>query len=296
MHCQIIILEYLEYKYRKQKYLLELDYDTVCHSGKEKVIKQFEDLYIEKMDSLYKGILKNYAVKLADSMTTKYENKDKVYEKIFSTVEEYVVKVLKLKISKDCINLTEDIVELYERYDKFSIGKLDEKDLIEKNMIMLGISRSLFTHSLPLVVAEQCYIKLLKDTRNLIVNAESEVKREKLYNMLIELINYYNVKLLSTKVYWDKLDEREDYKKFWDKYKKLENLKKENLQQFLNEREILFLEYDIKKLRESSRNYDEIIALHKSRLAKLGRIKKLKNRYKTLENRYVKVAGKVWTK
>ena len=286
--------EYLEYKYRKQKYLLELDYETVKQMNKDKILNQFEDLYIEKMDSLYKGILKNYAVKLADSMTTKYENKDKVFDKIFLTVEEYVIKVLKLKVSKDYIKLSEDIVELYERYDKFSIGKLDEKDLIEKNMIMLGISRNIFTHSLPLTVAEQCYVKLLKDTRNLIVNEESQIKRDKLYNMLIELIDDYNVKLLSTKVYWDKLDVRDDYKKFWDKYKKIELLKQKSLQTFVDKKEILFLQYDIKKLKQSNKDYSKIIALHRARLAELGVVKKLKNTCKTLDKKYKKAERKIW--
>ena len=30
-------------------------------------------------------------------------------------------------------------------------------------MVLIALSRKLFTHSLPLIVAEQCYIKLLKD-------------------------------------------------------------------------------------------------------------------------------------
>lgn len=38
--------------------------------------------------------------------------------------------------------------------------------------------------------------------------------------MLIKIIEDYNVKLLSTKVYWDKPEKRDDYKKFWNKYKK----------------------------------------------------------------------------
>ena len=284
--------EYLDYKYRKQKYLLELDYETVCNSGKEKTINQYEDLYLEKMDSLYKGILKNYAVKLADNVTSQFESKDKVFDKIFSTVEEYVTKILKLKISKEYLTLSEDVLKLYDKFDTFSIGKLDEKDCIEKNMIMLGISRNIFTHSLPLVVAEQCYIKLLKDTRKLIVNEESDLKRAKLYNMLIELIDDYNIKLLSTKVYWDKPEVREDYKKFWDKYKKLEQLKKENLKNFLEEREKLFLKYDIQQLRKSKKDFNAIVNLHKHRLIELGEIRTLKNKYKTIQgHKYVKIEG-----
>ena len=53
------------------------------------------------------------------------------------------------------------ILKSYEEYEKFAVGKLDEKDFLEKNMILLGLSRVLFTHSLPLVAAEQCYKKLL---------------------------------------------------------------------------------------------------------------------------------------
>ena len=217
--------EYVEYKNRKQKYLMELDYETVVNSCKEKTLDQYEKLYIEKMDSLYKGILKNYAVKLADSLTTKYENKNKVFEKIFSTVEEYSNKVLKIKIEKEADTLSDEVKELYDKLDKFSIGKLDERDVIEKKLIILGISRNLFTHSLPLSVAEQCYIKLLKDTRTSIIEAESDLKRNKIYEMFLEVVEAYNDKLLSTKVYWEKPELKEEYKEFTDNYRKIEKLK-----------------------------------------------------------------------
>ena len=49
---------------------------------------------------------------------------------------------------------------------------------MEKRLVLLGISRSLFTHSLPLAVAEQCYITLMKETRDLIVTANSKKKKE----------------------------------------------------------------------------------------------------------------------
>mgnify|MGYP000221862233 FL=1 len=39
-------------------------------------------------------------------------------------------------------------------------------------------------------------------------------KREKAYAMLINLIEDYNVRLLSTKVYWEDIKERENYKKY----------------------------------------------------------------------------------
>ena len=54
--------EYTEYKYRKQKYLLELDYDEIKMSGKEKTIEKYKAFYVDKMDYLYKAILKNYSI------------------------------------------------------------------------------------------------------------------------------------------------------------------------------------------------------------------------------------------
>ena len=53
--------EYLEYKYAKQKYLLQLDYETVKESEKVKLEQKYKDFYIYKMDSLYKSLLKHYS-------------------------------------------------------------------------------------------------------------------------------------------------------------------------------------------------------------------------------------------
>jgi hypothetical protein len=63
--------EYLEYKYRKQKFLLELDFQSFKDSGKEKALEKYKCMYVEKMDTLYKGILKNYSIKLADGIRTR---------------------------------------------------------------------------------------------------------------------------------------------------------------------------------------------------------------------------------
>ena len=59
--------EYIEYKYQKQKYLIELDYESLKLNAKEKVINKYQKFYIAQMDSFYKGILKNYSIKLAES-------------------------------------------------------------------------------------------------------------------------------------------------------------------------------------------------------------------------------------
>lgn len=272
--------EYLEYKYRKQKFLLELDYESVQSSGKEKNLERYQGMYIEKIDGLYKGILKNYSVKLADGQRERRADNVEIYKNIFSTLEEYIRNVLPIKIKIDQNNTYSKIIKEYEEFDKFTIGKLDEKEFLEKNMILLGLSRSLFTHSLPLVAAEQCYQKLLKDTRNLIINVKTDRKREEAYQMLLKLVEDYNVKLLSTKVYWDKPDEREAYKNFWNAYSKSNSDR---------EKEILSIKRELYELNNGEAKWDKIRKFYKDKLVEFGVMRALPNACKTWDGVHRKI-------
>lgn len=267
--------EYIEYKYRKQKYLIELDYESLKLNAKEKVIKKYKEFYISQMDNFYKGILKNYSVKLADTSRYKESQKEDVYNKIFNTLEEYVIKILPLKLEDDKTNILEKIGADYHRLDQFDIGKLDQKDYIEKNMLLLGISRQIFTHSLPLVATEQCYNKLLSDIRAIISKQKNEKQKMEGYNLLLDLLEVYNIKLLSTKVYWEKTEEREKYKKFFENYQKAETAK---------EKEILFLKREINTITDNN----EIIQFYKNRLVSYGVMKKIKSACRTSNYKYTK--------
>ena len=275
--------EYGEYKYRKQKYLLELDYEGLRFSEKNQVLDKYKSFYCSKMESLYKGIIKHYSVKLTEHLAP--TEKAEVYEKIFITLEEYISNIFPLKIID---NDSKVYKELSVGYEKYSVGKLDQAEVIEKNMILLGISRKLFTHSLPLVVAEQCYIKLLKDTRALIVDTRIPKKREKAYELLLNLIDEYNLKVLSTKVYWDKPESRNTYKKFWTKYQQIVTLKEVDEEEYKKQREILFISSDLKEVYKNVNKYCKIIKFYKDRLVELGVMKKLPNKCKTLKGKYTK--------
>ena len=273
--------EYLEYKYRKQKFLLELDFENFKSTGKEKLVEKYKSLYVEKMDALYKGIIKNYSIKLADGIRAQSSGLVHLYKSIFETLEEYIKRIvpIKLEIDKENENYS-TILAGYEEYEKFIVGKLDEKEYLEKNMILLGLSRILFTHSLPLVAAEQCYNKLLRDLRSLIVTITNDQKKEEAYKMLIKLIEDYNVKLLSTKVYWEDSNEREKYKKFWSKYSQATNSE---------EKEILTLRRELSQVDESTDKNKKLRKFYKSKLAQLGVMRIFKNSFITGEKaRYVK--------
>ena len=274
--------EYTEYKYRKQKYLLELDKETVMNTAKEKVIEKYQRFYVSKQDTLYKGLLKNYSIKLADNTNIYDSSKEWIYIKIFDTLEDYLKNVLPLKLKDK--NL-EKIAKEYEKYEKFTVGKLDARDNIEKNMILLGISRNLFTHSLPLVVAEQCYMKLLKDARCLVQDTKIAAKREKAFNMLLTLIEDYNIKLLSTKVYWENQKDREEFKSFYDKYKIIEKLKETDFIEYVKQKEILFIREDIVKSEKEKTDYTRLIKYYKRKLVDYGVMREIKQ-VKTLEENF----------
>ena len=284
--------EYVEYKFRKQKFLIELDNETVKNSGKEKLIEKYNTFYLDKMDWLYKGILKNYSIKLADTTANFDVTKEWVYIKIFNTLKDYIENILTIKIEID--NQSEnpkyqDIKKEYEEYEAFEVGKLDQKDLIEKNMLLLGLSRKLFTHSLPLTVAEQCYMKLLKDARCLVQDTKLSVRREKAYTMLINLIEDYNIKLLSTKVYWDSSAQREEFKKFWSKFKQIQKYKDVDFIEYVKRKETLFIKDDMNKIRNEKFDYSRLIKYYKRKLIDYGVMKEIQG-YKTYgEGKMVKI-------
>lgn len=280
--------EYIEYKYRKQKYLIELDYQGIKVDGKEKLREKYNKFYVSKMDALYKSILKNYSIKVADNTNAYDTTKEWIYTKIFHTLEEYIQNILSLKIENNYDESIKDVVSEYEKYEAYAVGKLDTKDNIEKNMVLLGISRKLFTHSLPLIVAEQCYEKLLKDARILVQDTKIATKREKAYSMLINLIEDYNVKLLSTKVYWDSPKLRDEYKQFWNRYQEITKLKETNFIEYIKQKEILFIKNDMKKLQEGKTDYSKILKYYKRKLVDYGAMKQIKDSYKS-EGKYIKV-------
>ena len=189
----------------------------------------------------------------------------------------FIKNILVLKAEDKDSKQYKESVESYQKFEKFIVGKLDTKDIIEKNMILLEISRKLFTHSLPLVVAEQCYLKLLKDARCLVQDSKIATKRENSYAMLINLIEDYNVRLLATKVYWEDPKERENFKKFYEKFKQIEDKKEVDFEEYMKQKEILFIKNDLKKLDMQKQDYTTLKKYYKRKLVDFGVMREIKN-------------------
>lgn len=257
---------YLEYKYKKQEYLLRIDYETVSNMKNQKVVNNYKNFYVAKMDTLYKGLLKNYSVAISDDV---HQDSEEAYKKIFETLEKYIMEILPIKIEFGDDTAKEE----YEEFLHTTVGKLDERDKIMQKVELLGVSRKIFIHSLPLAATEKCYNQILKQVRTLIVNSKNETKREQAYETLFEVMEDYNVKILSTKVYWDRPEERQAYKKFWEKYEKAKD--------DANKKQILLLKQDLKELKKLRRENIAIIELHKQKLTKMGVIKTIGTSAKT---------------
>ena len=268
--------DYNEYKYRKQKYLIDIDYESLKVSDKSKLLNRYEGFYISKMDTFYKGILKNYSVSLAGTTNKQNVDKDRLFNNIFTTIDEYIKNIISLKIKNDSQNSFDKIQKDYEEYEKFDTGKLKQKEEIEKKIIMLNISRVVFTHSLPLVASEKCYERLIYESRLAIINEENYKIKEELYLLMLDLLKIYDEKLLSTKIYWEDLKEKENFKTFWNLF----TTKKDE-----QEKEIMLLSREVSLI--DTKENDEFIDLvkyYKDKLVKFGSMRAVKNSCKTYKN------------
>ena len=109
-------------------------------------------------------------------------------------------------------------------------------------------------------------MKLLKDARALVQDTKIATKREKAYNMIINLIEDFNIKLLSTKVYWNDMKDREKFKKFWQQYQEISKLKETDFIEYIKRKEVLFIKDDMKKIREDKYDYSRLIKYYKRKL------------------------------
>lgn len=264
--------DYVEYRFKKQKYLIELDYESLKVADKTKQINKYKGFYLSKMDVFYKGILKNYSVHLAESSKKAELNKNKTFYEIFKLLEEYMTRILPLTIEEKQ-DIYEKIKKDYDLVETLSVGKLTDKDELEKKLALLNISRVIFTHSLPLVAAEKCYEKLIEDSRYSIVNGQNDKRKEEVYILLLDILEEYNGKLLSGKIYWEDLNEKEKFKKFWEKFEKAKTDKEKEI--YLLKREVSVIDTKDNEMMQ------DLIKYYKDKLLKYGAIRQIKNSCKT---------------
>ena len=270
----------IEYKYKKQQYLLSLDWNNIKNSKKTKFVEDYRAVYMYEMEQIYKALLKHYSIKLTEKHTE--QEKEMAYENIFVSLDEYVSNIVPMKKIED-----EELVKDCSLYETYEVGKLDQVDDIDKRAILLAISRKLFVHSLPLVVAERCYVKLLKEARQLIVDTQLAKKRENAYQLLLRLMEQYNDKLLDVKIYWNKPEDKKRYNQFNEQRKAIEKSKesKGSHKAEVN-KQILYIREDMSYLSEHKGKYEKIMNFYRGKLVDLGDMRELKNSVKELKGKF----------
>ena len=72
---------------------------------------------------------------------------------------------------------------------------------------------------------------------------------------------------------------RDEYKTFWNEYKKVNSLKDTDYDEYVKQKEILFVKNDLKSLYTDENKYYKIIKFYKDKLVKLGVMRSLMNSY-----------------
>ena len=92
------------------------------------------------------------------------------------------------------------------------------------------------------------------------------------------LIEDYNIRLLATKVYWADLKEREEFKNFFEKFKEIESKKEIDFDDYMKEKEILFIKSDLKKLEGQKQDYTTLKKYYKRKLVDFGVMREINNK------------------
>ena len=265
--------EYVEYKYKRQMLLLNMDFETILSKKNNSYIEKYKKFYIYTMEQIYKASMRHYAVILTDTKNTD-ETK---YQKIYELIESYIKLVLPY------CEATEENKQILEDYKKYimtiDVYAKKQYNELKKNTMLLRLSRSLFTYSLPMVAAEQCYIRIIKECRAAIANSFIEADKYELYQLLLDVIEAYNIDSLCKKVYWDNPTKREEYNKFWERFQEIKKLERIDYDEYLKNREILFITYDLKMLKESKKKQEKIKEYYRERMIQLHGFRQLKNKY-----------------
>lgn len=282
-------IDYMEYKYKRQKFLLNRDIYNVLPMENLYLLEMYKRFYVEKMDEIYKTIIKTYSIRLVQN-----SNDAEIYDSIYNEIEEYITDIIPYKIQLDFEHKKEynSIIQASKELEKYKYeaNNTNKIKYIEKNMLLLSISREIFVHSLPLIAAEQCYIKLLKETRNIIVKPRDFNQQNDAYDLLIKLIESYNIQLLSKKVYWESSSTREEYNKFWKEYQRILKLENIDFEEYKRQRDSLFIYYDLKLLnRVKTNKYEDIKNFYRRKLKELKGLRKLKDKYILLKGKYIKI-------
>lgn len=263
--------DHVEYKNRMQMLLLNMEWASI--SGKNnKFYERYKEFYLYNIEELYKASMRHLAVLLANA---KDGDKDK-YEAIYNLIEDYIKNILPL------LPETKERKEIMENYKNqvLALDTFTKKDYIDlrRKLYLLDYGKTLFVYSLPTVAAEQCYKEIISSARTALSNYFLDADKYEAYMVLLDSIEEYNENVLSRKKYWNDAVEEQEYKKFIEKWSELKKLARIDYDDFKNQREILFIKYDLNYLNKSKQKLEEVRSYYRDRMLQLHALRNLPNK------------------
>lgn len=266
--------DFVEYKYRRQTLLLEMDWDIIVATKQNAFVEKYKKFYLSVVSQLYKSLMRHYAVNLTDAT----KDKQQTYSHIYNLIEDYIKKVLpyeeETETNKRIMEIYKNQIITIDTYNKKSYSE------IKRSVLLLEISKFIFAYSLPMVALDQCYQELIESARIAVMNTFLDADKFEVYQLLLDLLESYNVNVLSKKIYWDTDLEKEEYIKFFNKYTEFKKLERIDYAEYIRLREVHFIMNDLSKIKEDKK-FDELRKYYRERMIQQKGFKRLKNSHGT---------------
>ena len=82
--------DFVEYKYRRQTLLLEMDWDIIVSTKSNTFVEKYKKFYLSVVTQLYKSLMRHYAINLTDAT----KDKQQTYSQIYNLIEDYIKVIL----------------------------------------------------------------------------------------------------------------------------------------------------------------------------------------------------------
>lgn len=266
--------DFVEYKYRRQTLLLEMDWDIILATKQNAFVEKYKKFYLSLVSQLYKSLMRHYAVNLTDAT----KDKQQTYSHIYNLIEDYIKKVLPYEEETET---NKRIMEIYKN-QIITIDTYNKKfySEIKRSVLLLEISKFIFAYSLPMVALDQCYQELIEASRIAVMNTFLDADKFEVYQLLLDLLESYNVNVLSKKIYWDTDLEKEEYVKFFNKYQEFKKLERIDYAEYIRLREVHFIMDDLVKIK-GDKKFEELRKYYRERMVQQKGFRKLKNSHST---------------
>lgn len=266
--------DFVEYKYRRQTLLLEMDWDIILATKQNAFVEKYKKFYLSVVSQLYKSLMRHYAVNLTDAT----KDKQQTYLHIYNLIEDYVKKVLpyeeETETNKRIMEIYKNQIITIDTYNKKSYSE------IKRSVLLLEISKFIFAYSLPMVALDQCYQELIEASRIAVMNTFLDADKFEVYQLLLDLLESYNVNVLSKKIYWDTDLEKEEYVKFFNKYQEFKKLERIDYAEYIRLREVHFIMNDLAKIK-GDKKFEELRKYYRERMTQQKGFRRLKNSHGT---------------